>query len=337
MKVNSHLKVACVIVVLTGILTASYAQAPDSVVIRVGKESRVIFSIKDKRDLETLKHYDFQALMDDMVQKLEKRDTTALTKPSRDYLKDSTASSGAMKPSENWDWKRDQDDNDDNNERRGRRWSRRTHHSFNIDIGMNNYLQNGTFPDASNQLYTVKPWGSWYVGLNSVLRTRVAGKFFVEWGAGVSWYNFKFDNARVFLSKDNTGVIFSEDPRNADFTKSKLTATFVNASIVPVLDFGSHQSRSSFWDDDHSNSFRIGLGPYVGYRIDSYTKQVYVENGSKHKPHESDNYYLNNLRYGLRLQLGFRDTDIFFNYDMNELFTDGRGPKLQAFSFGITL
>ena len=92
MKVNSHLKVACVIVVLNGILTASYAQAPDSVVIRVGKESRVIFSIKDKRDLETLKHYDFQALMDDMVQKLEKRDTTALTKPSRDYLKDSSDS-----------------------------------------------------------------------------------------------------------------------------------------------------------------------------------------------------------------------------------------------------
>lgn len=331
MKANSQLKVIWMVVVLTGTFTASRAQAPDSVVIRVGKESRVIFSIKDKRDLETLKHYDFQALMDDMVQKLEKRDTTALTKPSSDYLKDSAA----VKSSENWDWKRDQDEDD--TDRHDRKWSRRTHHSFNIDIGMNNYLQNGAFPDASNQPYTVKPWGSWYVGLNSVLRTRVAGKFFVEWGAGVNWYNFKFDNARIFLSKDNTGVIFSEDPRNVDFTKSKLTASFVNVSIVPVLDFGTRHRRSGFWDDDHSNSFRIGLGPYVGYRIDSYTKQVYIENGNKNKPHENDNYYLNNRRYGLRLQLGFRDTDIFFNYDMNDLFTEGKGPKLQAFSFGITL
>ena len=334
---KAQLKIAGMMVVLTGLFATSHAQAPDSVVIRVGKESRVIFLIKDKRDLETMKHYNFQALMDDMVQKLEKRDTTTLTTPSRDYLKDSAASSAAVKPSENWDWKRDQNDEDDNDNRHGRRWNRRTHHSFNIDIGMNNYLQNGSFPDASNQLYTVKPWGSWYVGLNSVLRTRVTGKFFVEWGAGVSWYNFKFDNARAFLSKDNTGAIFSEDQRNVAFTKSKLTATFVNASIVPVLDFGSRRSRSAFWDDDHSRSFRIGLGPYVGYRIDSYTKQVYIENGSKHKPHEGDNYYLNNLRYGLRLQVGFRDTDLFFNYDMNDLFTEGKGPKLQAFSFGITL
>ena len=75
----------------------------------------------------------------------------------------------------------------------------------------------------------------------------------------------------------------------------------------------------------------------MGYRIDSYTKQMYYENGDKMKTHNHDNYYLNNLRYGLRLQLGFRDTDIFFNYDMNELFTDGKGPKLNAFSFGITL
>ena len=38
------------------------------------------------------------------------------------------------------------------------------------------------------------------------------------------------------------------------------------------------------------------------------------------KSHDHDNYYLNNIRYGLRAQIGFRGTDLFFNYDLNDLF-----------------
>jgi hypothetical protein len=63
---------------------------------------------------------------------------------------------------------------------------------------------------------------------------------------------------------------------------------------------------------------------------------VYKEDGDKEKEKNRDNYYLNNVRYGLRLQLGFKDTDLFFNYDMNELFMAGKGPKLSAFSFGVS-
>ena len=92
-----------------------------------------------------------------------------------------------------------------------------------------------------------------------------------------------------------------------------------------------------FFDGDHYESFRIGIGPYVGYRIDSYSKNVIEVDGEKHKDRNHENFYLDNFRYGLRLQIGFRDTDLFFNYDLNELFTAGKGPKLNAFSFGITL
>lgn len=320
--------------------TLSTAKAQgDSVVIRVGKDSKVIFSIKDKKDLETLKHYDFQALMNDMVQKLEKRDSTSNTKPSTEYLKDS---SQLAKESHYDEWRMESRNrnngygNNDNNDRDNKRRDRKTRNSFNIDIGMNNYLENGSFP-ASNSLYNVKPWGSWYVGLNSIFRTRMAKKFFLEWGGGVSWYNFKFENYKTVISKDDNGVIFSEDQRDLDFRKSKLTIAYVNLSAVPMLDFGDNSRRSGWFDRSHSRSFRIGIGPYAGYRIDSYAKQMYYDNGDKEKSHYHDSFYLNNLRYGLRLQMGFRDTDLFFNYDMNELFTAGKGPNVQAFSFGVTL
>ena len=330
------------LVMLTMVLAMSQipqaqTKAVDSLVIRVGEGSKVIFAIQDKKDLETLKHYDFQALMADMITKLENKDTSVIKKPSLEYLKDTVttinevASTEAIKKEEKWS-----SENWTVREPK-RSHGRRTYHSINFDLGTNNYVSDGKFPDQTNELYTVKPWGSWYVGLNSIQRTRVAKKFFIEWGGGVSWYNFKFENTRTKISKDDTGVIFSEDTRDVDFTKSKLTATYLNVSLIPILDFSGNRRRSGLFDGHGSDSFRIGVGPYAGYRIDSYSKQVYKDDGDKRKNGENDNFYLNNMRYGLRAQIGFNDIDLFVNYDMNELFTIGKGPKLNAFSFGITL
>jgi len=215
-------------------------------------------------------------------------------------------------------------------------YGRRTRNSFNVDIGTNNYLNNGSFPTQDNSLYAARPWGSWYVALNSIYRTRLASKFFLEWGGGVSWYNFKFQNNQVAVSKDNNSVLFDVDSRNYGFNKSKLTAAFVNVSAVPVIDFGGNRRKPSFFDGRGASGFRFGVGPYAGYLIDSYTKQVYnVDNDKKREVHH-DNYYLNNLRYGLRMQVGFNDVDFFFNYDLNTVFVAGKGPQLNAFSFGVS-
>jgi hypothetical protein len=324
---------------------------PDSVIIKVGEASKVVFTIGDKKDLQTLKQYDFQAVVNDLVKKLEANDSTQLDKPAENYVQPSVSAEPApQQREEDWDdsWRnRDNNDRDryvyrdqrvDKDQRvyRSRRYyGRRTYHSFNLDLGTNNYLENEKFPDQ-NALYTVRPWGSWYVGLNSVRRTRIARVLFAEWGLGASWYNFKFQNENVFMRKDATGVTFEEDTRPYEFKKSKLTALYLNASFVPMLDFGGNRRKAMFFDGDHSESFRFGAGPYVGYRIDSYSKQEYKIEGDKNQERNRDNYYLNNIRYGIRAQIGLRDTDLFFCYDMNELFSKDKGPKLNAFSFGIS-
>lgn len=310
--------------------TLGFSQAPDTVIVKVGEGSKVILSIKDKKDLETLKKYNFQKLMDKMIYKLETRDSTQLNRQASEFLKkDSVPQPVVAQESSN--------ESSSYSSRHERRYhGRRTHNSFSVDIGTNNYLNNGKFPDQSNSLYSVRPWGSWYVGLNSIYRTRMANKFFLEWGGGVSWYNFKFENNQTQVTKDNTGVVFAEDSRNFSFTKSKLTAAYVNIQAVPVIDFGGNRRKPSFFDGRSGSGFRIGVGPYVGYLIDSYTKQVYTDNNSKKREVHHNNYYLNNLRYGLRAQIGFNDVDFFFNYDMNQLFADNKGPQLNAFSFGIS-
>lgn len=336
-----------------------YGQKTDSVIINVGEKSKVIFAIGDKADLQTLKQYNLQAVVDDLVSKLEKQDSTNLDKPADNYLKTEEPAAPQQDEAtitreyrdrdndrdEDWDrsWddrrnERDRDYSSNNNKARTRFHGRRTLHSFNFDIGTNNYMTpQQNFPNQNNELYAVRPWGSWYVAVNSIERTRIARKFFIEWGVGVSWYNFKFENDKIRMSKDDNTVIFSEDQRDLNFVKSKLTATYLNASFVPLLDFGGRSRKAMiFTGVGNSGSFRIGVGPYAGYRIDSYTKLVYRQDGDKEREREHDSYYLNNLRYGVRLQLGFGATDLFFNYDLNELFADTKGPKLNAFSFGLT-
>lgn len=318
--------------VLTFMGASAQTKPADTVVIKVGEGSKIILAIQDKKDLETMKQYDFQKLVQDLIVKLENKDTASQQEPASNYLKPVEEEPIVETRVE----EHDDDDEDWTVEHSWSRHSRRTYHSINFDFGMNNYLSDGKFPDENNSLYTVKPWGSWYVGIYSNLRTRVSNNFFVEWGAGINWYNFKFQNEQTTMSKDDNSVIFSLNPLDVDYIKSKLTACYIQANVVPMLDFGNNRRKPSFFDGHGSDSFRIGAGGYIGYRIDSYSKQVYRENDDKVKPKDHDNYYLNNVRYGIRAQIGIEEVDFFFNYDLNELFVENKGPKLNAFSFGIT-
>jgi hypothetical protein len=312
------------------------AQQPvqDTVVVNLTKSTKVVLTMGDRQDIDVLRHYDFQHLFEDIITKLEKNDTTSrLSQPA-----DSTLDTAFDKQEENWSLENAADEEQDNDDHWDDHWKHRagrTTQSFNFDLGTNNYVSNGKFPDSQDATYAVRPWGSWYIAANSVQRTRIGRNFFVEWGFGVSWYNFKFQKDNILIQKDDNGVNFvPDDMRDATFKKSKLTASYVNASLIPLIDFGNHERKTRVWDGAH-DSFRIGLGPYIGYRIDSYSKIRYKEDGKNNKDKDHDSFYLENIRYGLRLQMGFRSTDLFFNYDMNELFTAGKGPSLNAFSFGV--
>jgi hypothetical protein len=324
-----------------GMALAANGQAKsDTVVVSLARTSKVVFTMQDRGDLEILKHYNFQEMFRDILERIENSDTT-LASGTQPTVTETEHDHDNWKKENNEGKYEDRDagnaDNDEQwNNRVENRRNRvgRTWQSTNFDLGTNNFLTDGSFPDQDNAAYAVRPWGSWYLAAASIQRTRVARNFFIEWGLGMSWYTFKFENDDIKLVKDDDGVEFVHDDRGFNYKKSKLSATYINASFVPVIDFNDRGRKPRMWDG-YGNSFRIGVGPYVGYRIASRSKLVYSEDGDVEKEKDRDSFYLNNLRYGARLQLGFRSTDLFFNYDLNELFVEGKGPKLNAFSFGI--
>ena len=227
---------------------------------------------------------------------------------------------------------------DESKEKRDRR-SLGTNHSINFDLGINNILEDGASPQENNSLYAVKPFGSWNFAINSVNKTHLVGSFYLQWGGSVSWYNFKFEDASTRINKLDGGIEFIEDPRSEINTiKSKLTSSYLNVTIVPMLDFSDDNHRHKWsWHDHKQEGFRIGVGAYAGYKIDGHSKAVYEIEGDRRRDKNKDSYFLNTWRYGARLQAGYRDVDIFVNYDVSELFAENKGPQLNAFSFGIII
>lgn len=341
----------------------------DTVIIELSNKSKILIYTEDKEALKDLQQYDINRMIADLNKALESKKIEKVElqdENGKKYMKDTTLIIGdgevktrikignleLMVDADDWDEVEDEFD-DDLPVRRYNYEEKsidRTSHYFNVDIGMNNWLDDGEFPDAEN--YTVKPWGSWYVALNSVNRTWLSGPLFMEWGFGFSWYNWKMEDPSIRPIKGDNNIEFNDYvvPAGTDFSaiKSRFTAPYVNVSLVPMLDFAKGKRKvknlergSVSFKTYKKQGIRFGVGGYAGYRIGGNTKFVYRENGKKQKDKDKGNYYLENFRYGIRAQVGYKGLDLFAMYDLNNVFADDRGPVgsngMNAITVGITL
>jgi hypothetical protein len=196
---------------------------------------------------------------------------------------------------------------------------------FEMDLGFNNYLEKGKLPADAAADYGLSPFNSNIVNLRWM--KKIIGKkdarFCATIGLEFSWNNYKFDQNAI-INKDSTGVIFAPFQADQKKIKSKLSVSWLN---VPLM-FHYHSKKSSF---------HLAAGAFAGYRLGSHSKTKYSEDGAIRKEKNYTNFYLNSLQYGLRFQLGFYDVDFFATYQLNELFSKGKGPALIPFSFGITI
>jgi hypothetical protein len=324
----------------------------DTIEVHFGDKGTILIQVESKEDLEALKEYDINSMLKDIdvptKDELGEDENVILQDDDgTKYLKDSVEEDDEFRQLENEFSDTDKKDYEEkkeyNYERKARRFSgSKTDFVSALDFGINNYLENGSYPDANEQ-YTVRPWGSWYVGIMPTVQTHIGGKFALDYGGGISWYNFKFQDPRTKLVMGDEVIEFEQWDVELQASKSKLTVVHLNAHFVPMIDFGYRTSKRTYDDGFvqkkiryRRNGFRIGAGGYVGTRIGSWQKLVWRSTGHKSKLREKDYFYLNNLRYGARFILGYGEVDIFVNYDMSTLFAENRGPELNAISFGLS-
>lgn len=372
--INAYIKgiLGLLAVVITLSATAYHGVAHperDTVIIELNNNSKIVIVTKSKEDLVTLENYDINQMIQDLNAQLSDSVSYMEIEDGKAYVNENEeveiidwkinddeirVKLGGVEigvdPDEVDDW-----DEDDWEDRRkvtyeADRVDRTTHH-FNIDIGLNNWLEDGNFPDG-NAPYAIKSFGSWYVGLNSTNRTWVSGPLFLEWGLGVSWYNWKLEDTDYIIQEGSERIEFNLAPPEQNGRKSKLTASYVNVTVVPMFDFSRGRRKITKIESGgvrikrySRKGFRFGVGGYAGYRIGSHTKFKYRENGSTERDKERDNFFLENFRYGVRAQVGWKGVELFAAYDLNEVFNANRGPinansesaNLNAITFGVTL
>ena len=206
------------LILLTGALAfntkASDPTRQDTVVIEFGERSKMVIYAETQEDLKDLEEYDINAMIGELNANLDSTSTeteeVSIVKDSETYLKDSdTESDQSTAPLSYYGDDKYRDTDTDRYERRydrreygsrfddyddsdyvriNRRSNRRgsTYGTFEMELGMNNWLENGSFPDEGNAAYAVKPWGSWYVGIGGAYHTKVAGPLKLKWGGSMT-------------------------------------------------------------------------------------------------------------------------------------------------------
>jgi hypothetical protein len=330
----------------------------DSIIVTFGNKTRLIIYGENRQELDKIMKYDLNALLRDLRVRLDstKADTTYLReeidgnkyvkgKSEEDYVRIGIrgvhVKDGETEVKIDADGVSVKDDDDENDskdidyKRLGKNFTRSRGGSsprkgFAFALGLNTYGANEPGVNYNKEDYDLRPFGSRFVSLGYITSAKIAsGKkagLHLDLGVDFSWYNLMYDGNNT-IEKGAEHVEFNpvlENGAEVDLKKSKLVVPNVNLSLMPTVSF-----RNSFVS-------YISAGVYGGYRLGSYSKTQ--KEGTKDKDRVRTNYYLNDFRYGVGAELGFRNfVDLFVNYDLNTLHEENRGPKINMLSFGIRL
>lgn len=111
--------------------------------------------------------------------------------------------------------------------------------------------------------------------------------------------------------------------------KSKFSAAYLVAPLL--LEFQVPVNH-------YANRIFISGGMTGGYRLSSHTKIKYRSDGNKEKLKTPGDFSLQDLRYGVMMRLGYRQYQVFVNYDLVPMFKEvARVPDEYPLTFGVTL
>lgn len=194
-----------------------------------------------------------------------------------------------------------------------------------LDVGLNALVNK-----AGANAPELRPEGSRYVNLGLSYRQRLGGRrspLYLLGGPELAFNNYMLEGNYKWQNTNGITSVALE-PTTRQYQKTKLATSTLTVPLMLQL---------RLHDEHHRTTFRLGAGGFVGYRLASWTKLKYFENGSTYKDKDYGSYNLNDWQYGLQAQLGYGSLNFFVKYNLNELFRDGRGPQAQTLSFGLRL
>ena len=198
-----------------------------------------------------------------------------------------------------------------------------------VDLGLNALTNRGSgAPD-------LRTLGSRYVslGLDAVVRLgSPRSPAYVVFGPEFSFNNYMLEGNNKWVDQNGfTSVVLETNGRQ--YQKTKLATSTFTVPLMVQFNFREKDARTGRSRD----GFTIGAGGFGGYRLGSWTKLKYFEEGTTYKDKNHGSYNLNDWQYGLQGVIGYRGLTFFAKYNLNDLFREGQGPKAQTLSFGVRI
>lgn len=202
-------------------------------------------------------------------------------------------------------------------------------HWSGFEFGLNNYMDNSnslsrTGETAFLDLNTGK---SWNFNLNFAQYSLGLGTdhLGLVTGMGLEFSNYHFNNNNNITKVNNyiTALDYTQP-----LTKNKLQTTYLT---FPLLLEGQ------ILNGKRSKRIYLSGGIIGGIKLGSVSKVKYVEDGTKRREKEKDDFYLSPFRYGVTARLGYKMVKLYANYYVTPMFLKDKGPELHPVALGLVI
>jgi hypothetical protein len=181
---------------------------------------------------------------------------------------------------------------------------------------------------------TYKVWKSGYSEIGFTLRTRLL-KESNYWRLA---YGISFQQNQLNIS-DNKQVVNNNGYTALETVPYRIKRNdfVVENLVVPVLiEFGPSKKKDyrTYFRYDTSNSFKAGVGGFVGINTGAVQRMKYEIDGKGYKMKLRQDYNTEKFIYGLKGYVGFGSFSLFANYELNTIFSSS-AHKDHALYFGV--
>lgn len=162
-----------------------------------------------------------------------------------------------------------------------------------------------------------KPFASWSNDLGVMLRTRLGGDMSkVNLTYGLLWRYINVETDKGVLGLDGDNPIYFRDP---EATNTELN---IHTLSIPLM-------------VEYRSKFSVAAGGFIAYRIGSSSEHDFKVDGNRFRTKLYSDFGLNDLLYGVSLQVGGKRARLYMNYYLNNLFAEDEPYNFTVMNFGI--
>jgi hypothetical protein len=145
-------------------------------------------------------------------------------------------------------------------------------------------------------------------------------------GLGLLYQYYHLNDSTTIEKTENDVII----PKEFGFSENQKSKLYLLSVTIPVL------LEIQIPVNNYRNRLYFSSGMYFSYRIASYTRIKYRID-QKHNLKITDNYSLQNFKYGIMFRTGYRWINFYAMYELTPFFKEDKGPELTPFTVGVTL